>query len=339
MPENDRKEFALELKQKREDAGVSRRELSSWFPQYREVTKNWERLDSGFRVPSEKDYQTLVNRLGISERWRIRVQAEDKRRLISDDGVDRRGDGTVIGIGHSGRVWESTTGVAQQWKGWGTALKPAHEPIVMARKPITGTVASNVLEHGTGAINVDGCRVETDENLNGGAYAKSGTTRDDGWGMQRGNAGQYQQPEGRFPANFIHDGSDEATQGLGEASRYFYCAKASKRDRDEGCEGLGAKARPTMGSGIGGQPDQQRANNRNHHPTVKPTDLMRYLCRLVTPPDGTVLDPFMGSGSTGKAAMLEGFKFVGIEREPEYADIAKARIEAAVKSVKQGELL
>jgi site-specific DNA-methyltransferase (adenine-specific) len=108
-------------------------------------------------------------------------------------------------------------------------------------------------------------------------------------------------PLGRWPANFIHDGSEEATDLLGASARFFYCAKASKADRGE-----------------------------NHHPTVKPTDLMRYLCRLVTPPSGIVLDPFMGSGSTGKAAMLEGFAFVGIEREAEYIDIAKARIQSAV---------
>jgi site-specific DNA-methyltransferase (adenine-specific) len=108
----------------------------------------------------------------------------------------------------------------------------------------------------------------------------------------------YNPTQGRWPANFIHDGSEEVTDLLGSAARFFYCAKASKRDRDEG----------------------------NHHPTVKPTDLMRYLCRLVTPPDGLVLDPFMGSGSTGKAAVLEGFRFIGIEREAEYVAIAQARI-------------
>jgi site-specific DNA-methyltransferase (adenine-specific) len=108
----------------------------------------------------------------------------------------------------------------------------------------------------------------------------------------------YNPTQGRWPANFIHDGSEQVTDLLGSAARFFYCAKASKRDRDEG----------------------------NHHPTVKPTDLMRYLCRLVTPPDGIVLDPFMGSGSTGKAAALEGFSFIGIEREAEYVAIAQARI-------------
>ena len=110
----------------------------------------------------------------------------------------------------------------------------------------------------------------------------------------------------------IHDGSDEVSETLGSAARFFYCAKASKRDRDEGLDG-----------------------SRNVHPTVKPTDLMRYLCRLVTPPGGVVLDPFMGSGSTGKAAMLEGFRFIGVEREPEYIEIARARIEAALQEPKE----
>jgi site-specific DNA-methyltransferase (adenine-specific) len=136
---------------------------------------------------------------------------------------------------------------------------------------------------------------------------------------------------GRWPANFIHDGSEEVTDLLGSAARFFYCAKASKRDRDEGCEGLEIKQ--TVGGGglteAGGAYGSIKAPARNHHPTVKPTDLMRYLCRLVTPPDGIVLDPFMGSGSTGKAAVLEGFRFIGIEREEEYCEIAKARIKHA----------
>jgi site-specific DNA-methyltransferase (adenine-specific) len=122
----------------------------------------------------------------------------------------------------------------------------------------------------------------------------------------------------------------------GSAARFFYCAKASKRDRDEGCDGL---ALVTHQSGMGGAMpvdddgnarDRFKAQSRNHHPTVKPTALMQYLCRLVTPPGGTVLDPFAGSGSTGKAAALEGFRFIGIEREAEYVEIARARIAAAV---------
>jgi site-specific DNA-methyltransferase (adenine-specific) len=221
------------------------------------------------------------------------------------------------------------TKAAKQWQGWGTALKPAHEPIVMARKPITETVAANVLEHGTGAINVDGCRVETDENLNGGRYSdnKQGTDGASyGSGINKRSANNYLQPKGRWPANFIHDGSDEVTQGLGEASRYFYCAKASKRDRDDGCN----RKKSTV-SGVGALKDNGRQSlfRKNNHPTVKPTDLMRYLVRMVTPPNGTVLDPFTGSGSTGKACMLEGFDFVGCELSDEYAEIAKARIEQA----------
>ena len=216
-----------------------------------------------------------------------------------------------------------------EWQGWGTALKPALEPITVARKPLIGTVAENVLQHGTGAINVDGGRVEG----------------------------------GRWPANFIHDGSEEvvglfphtkagvairsrsggktchsnqekppmADMGYadgGSAARFFYCAKASKSDRDEGCEGLEKRELKGMNASPRESHGEVRNSNQygNNHPTVKPTDLMRYLCRLVTPPNGVVLDPFMGSGSTGKAAALEGFGFIGIEREAEYVAIAQARI-------------
>jgi site-specific DNA-methyltransferase (adenine-specific) len=190
---------------------------------------------------------------------------------------------------------------AKQWQGWGTALKPALEPITVARKPLIGTVAENVLQHGTGAINVDGGRVGTEQRYNPPAGNKAGgnSLNMSAVGMPEDADGRT--AAGRWPANFIHDGSEEATDLLGVSARFFYCAKASKADRGE-----------------------------NHHPTVKPTDLMRYLCRLVTPPSGIVLDPFMGSGSTGKAAMLEGFAFVGIEREEEYINIAKARIQSAV---------
>jgi site-specific DNA-methyltransferase (adenine-specific) len=242
-------------------------------------------------------------------------------------------------------AYAPATPAAKQWQGWGTALKPALEPITVARKPFTGTVAANVLEWGTGGVNVDGSRVPCESG------------------------------QGRFPANLIHDGSEEVvglfpetTQASwrkpqpdraypnaifpqahearerdergyadsGSAARFFYCAKASKRDRDEGCEGMplvetmrySEKAQGPLAQQTPSKPVPQR----NHHPTVKPTDLMRYLCRLVTPPDGIVLDPFMGSGSTGKAAILEGFQFIGIDMTPEYVDIARARIKHAVNS-------
>jgi site-specific DNA-methyltransferase (adenine-specific) len=217
---------------------------------------------------------------------------------------------------------------AKQWQGWGTALKPALEPITVARKPLIGTVAENVLQHGTGAINVDGGRVGTEDDLNGGGYS-GGTPKTMFSGLGRLQPSEFAQPSGRWPANFIHDGSEEATDLLGASARFFYCAKASKADRDAGCEGMEQRKAGAM-SGIEtreGKPTNHPMRT-NFHPTVKPTDLMRYLCRLVTPPSGIVLDPFMGSGSTGKAAMMEGFAFVGIEREAEYVEIAKARIEA-----------
>jgi DNA modification methylase len=271
---------------------------------------------------------------------------------------------------------------AKQWDGWGTALKPAHEPMVLARKPFIGTIAKNVLIHGTGGLNIDGTRVgsETVVTTNGKGFAGSFE------GGENDNGGATHQ--GRWPANVIHDGSDEVValfpdkaggghwsktkvtgygefgggkseyfgqgekDGFGSAARFFYCAKASKRDRNEGLDGFIEKQ--TVGGGgltadfredgsletasAGGKYGSIKAKQTNHHPTVKPTDLMRYLCRLITPPNGTVLDPFMGSGSTGKAAMYEGFRFFGIEMTDEYLPIAKARIEFAV-SENEGFLL
>jgi len=228
------------------------------------------------------------------------------------------------------KVTAPATPAARQWQGWGTALKPAHEPIVMARKPLSGTVAQNVLAYGTGGINVDGCRVGSE-----GGTRKAGKQK---FGWDGSDTGQPVNVEpidaGRWPANLIHDGSQEATQNMGDAARYFYCAKASKRDRNEGLEEMplltGGQATNRADGSAGVNNPRAGAGrtggNRNTHPTVKPTDLMRYLVRLVTPPGGTVLDPFAGSGSTGKAAALEGFAFIGIEKEEEYVELARARI-------------
>jgi len=225
---------------------------------------------------------------------------------------------------------------AARWQGWGTALKPAHEPICVARKPLRGTVAQNVLAHGTGALNIDGCRVACDwlneSSVRQGHSKKTCSSN----GVTGWNGGQmHAEPNslGRWPANLIHDGSEEATAGLGDAARFFYSAKASKADRDEGMEGWEeVRVFGDGGASLDGI-SATRTGRANYHPTVKPTDLMRYLVRLVTPPGGLVLDPFTGSGSTGKGAVLEGFRFLGIELSPEYTEIARARIRHAVGHV------
>jgi site-specific DNA-methyltransferase (adenine-specific) len=263
------------------------------------------------------------------------------------------------------------------WQGWGTALKPAHEPMVLARKPIVGIVANNVLTYGVGALNIDGSRVEGKLEGDPNRFAKTdGGSFNTSLALENHDAPVVRQ-EGRWPANVIHDGSDEVlalfpeSKGMqtqrsgknvkvytgnsllhsktefpeirlghndsGSAARFFYCAKASKKDRNEGLDGFEEK-QPVDGADKWTETDRRRGEgvtrqpSANHHPTVKPTDLMRYLCRLITPSAGIVLDPFMGSGSTGKAAILEGFDFIGIDQSAEYVEIAKARIEWAANA-------
>ena len=269
-----------------------------------------------------------------------------------------------------------------EWEGWGTALKPAWEPIVVARKPLIGTVPANLAVHGVGALNIDGCRVPIDPTADASQLRtmhrgqRVSDTGGQTWGLSKiaGDEPQVVSLEGRWPANIIHDGSDEVlaafpqargqiadasssdarktqnTYGVmkrgndgalardqgGSAARFFYCAKTSKADRDDGLTTPPkAFVQFQTANGTSGKPSSisegRNTEYRNTHPTVKPTDLMRYLCRLVTPPGGTVLDPFMGSGSTGRGAVLEGFNFIGIEMEPAYYDIADARIAAAEK--------
>lgn len=306
-------------------------------------------------LPSDnKKHDPWVNILPSRDKWEIM-----KTVLGTDDSLDKfftHAEREIIGVKSAipGVAFSSegpteipitapATDEAKKWQGWGTALKPALEPITVARKPIIGTVVDNVLTHGTGAINIDGCRVSFSKNDDARIsknYAHKSSPQFDPINGKLNSIGEeiaLYKDSGRWPANFIHDGSDEVisefpelksagqvrsadegthsgtdnaiySPGLGgpaprygdtgSAARFFYCAKASKKDREDG----------------------------NNHPTVKPTDLMRYLCRLVTPPNGIVLDPFMGSGSTGKAAMLEGFRFVGIDLSEEYVKIANARI-------------
>ena len=225
---------------------------------------------------------------------------------------------------------------AQQWDGWGTALKPALEPITVARKTVAEkSIAGNVLKYGTGGLNVDGCRVETDPSDISG-WSKTGSKASENRAMSGANydrPAKPDNPQGRFPANLIHDGSDEVVELAGDSARFFYCAKASKKDRDEGLDHMEEQqfVQWQTGNGASGKPSSMSegrdTKRKNTHPTVKPTDLMKYLVRMVTPKGGVVLDPFMGSGSTGKAAKLEGFDFIGIEMDEEYFLLAKSRID------------
>ena len=307
-----------------EDAGFEIRDMIAWvygsgFPKSLDVSKAIDKASGAERkIISE----TKTNSGGMAHISKTNAEHGFRPAAYNGHSLDDSAKNCI-------QITAPATPEAQQWDGWGTALKPALEPITVARKPFKGTVAANVLAHGTGGLNVDGCRVGTEvlpEQRAG--QAQLGT-------FERG---EMVTPErtGRWPANLIHDGSDEVVglfpeskgqQGAisgkepsgktnavygeyqqrneseprndaGSAARFFYCAKTSKRERGEG----------------------------NNHPTVKPIALMRYLCRLVTPPSGTVLDPFMGSGSTGMAAEAEGFDFVGIELDPDYFAIAEQRI-------------
>lgn len=327
------------------------------------------------------------------------------------------------------KITTPSTPEAKQWSGWGTALKPASEHWILVRKPLgEKTVASNVLKHGCGGLNIDKSRIGTNDNLNGGAYAKNGTVRDDQWGthsknsFRRDKGLEYQQPTGRWPSNLVlshnddcvevgtkkvkggsgwsqtgskesdntsmsgknysrapkpdsylvnPDGTEtvaawECSEGCavamldkqsgklkfsyatnvvhkerqsdsGGASRFFYCAKSSKSERNEGCEGLPKISQGAYGefAGDGRGRQTEHQPTQNFHPTVKPLKLMSYLITMITPPNGRVLDPFMGSGSTGVAAVKSGFKFIGIEQNPEYTQIAEKRIFHAMPKFKK----
>jgi DNA modification methylase len=336
--------------------------------------------DAGFEI---RDIVAWVYGSGFPKSMDI-SKAIDKHlgaeREVIGDSTDRRNDGTTYGLGLSGKLTsnESSTDEAKQWQGWGTALKPAMELFTLARKPFKSTVAENVLEWGVGGLNIDGCRIGTEERTydltmtggnfettNGGKNVKSGETT----------------VVGRFPANFIHDGSEEVValfpntepsksgyRGLqtvgqhggygenepnikdgtntirgvddngGSASRFFYTSKASQSERNDGLWGFeevhpseitGRKV-GSAGAQNGGYAGMTETARRNIHPTVKPLDLMRYLCRLITPKDGIVLEPFAGSGTTCIAAKQEKMHYIGMEIEPKYVDIAKARIKAAI---------
>lgn len=296
-----------------EDAGFDIRDQIMWV------------YGSGF--PKSLDVSKAIDKAAGAEREVVGSKLGLPGYSLTDGKGGLYGDG--FGANGTGQgecqVTAPATDAARQWSGWGTALKPAHEPICMARKPLIGTVAANVLTHGPGAINVDGCRVQCAPGEKG-EWPITARTSERGSMAGPMNHATTDQSSGRWPANFIHDGSDEATAGLGEAARFFYTPKAGREDREEGCDERELVRRTDGRESEHHTPNLRTTERRNHHPTVKPTDLMRYLVRLVTPPGGTVLDPFTGSGSTGRGAVLEGFDFIGCELSPEYAEIARARI-------------
>ena len=323
-----------------EDAGFEIRDQIMWlygsgFPKSLNVSKA---IDS-------KKLTGKSNSVSLSASEKNRPVVGKVKRVVSSDRVASDGEGEHGVPANMERfhnyeqkdipVTGPSTEEAKQWEGWGTALKPAHEPVVMARKPVEGTVAENVLKHGTGGINIDECRIGTEKVGARKSNSDGITRRNLKFGMKEFEGNET---EGRFPANVMHDGSEEVLEGFpytksgkmkqhikggqynvygkmyprdvetigdeGSAARFFYCPKVSKSERNRGLD-------------------------KNNHPTVKPIELMKYLCRLVTPKGGTVLDPFMGSGSTGMAAKDEGFDFIGIEKEKEYFEIAEQRINSS----------
>lgn len=288
-----------------EDAGFEIRDMIAWV------------YGSGF--PKSLDVSKAIDKAAGAEREVVGTRKlTGTARIVGGQGGATAGRADAMYESNAMRetleLTAPATPAARQWSGWGTALKPALEPITMARKPLIGTVAENVLTHSTGAINVDGTRIKIDDD--DPIHKAVWTSRPSKIGLSSvgfvtsnkdGDRRTCETSKGRWPANLIHDGSNEACLALKSGARFFYSAKTGKDDRE----------------------------TDNNHPTVKPTTLMAYLCRLVTPPGGTVLDPFMGSGSTGKAATVNGFRFIGIERDPAYHKIAEARI----SNQHQGRLL
>jgi DNA modification methylase len=365
-----------------EDAGFEIRDMISWlygsgFPKSMDISKQ---IDKKFGKLDEREV------VGIKKNtYDGSVRNTDNHRPPTENASY---DGWGLNDSpHNTPQTSPATDEAKKWQGWGTALKPAHEPVVMARKPLSEkTVAENVLEWGTGGINIDESRIPTDEDQRRPSKGgENGLNNTNTFKIRERTVEEQPKHEGRFPANLILDEEagemlDEQTGILssgfmkagtarlmsdnpnkntygkwnpdtvandtygdsGGASRFFYCPKVSKSERNEGCEHIKAKVVGTLnanssdlqnygGSSLGAASLKGEHKNpepkNNHHPTVKPVDLMLYLIRLVTPKGGVTLDPFMGSGSSGKAAVRGGFDFIGIEREEEYYQIAEARIE------------
>jgi len=295
-----------------EDAGFEIRDCIQWL------------YGSGF--PKSHNISKAIDKKLGAEREKLGIAPTTRAKTDVDNQILNWGG---HGKGKIHYVTKPATKQAEQWEGWGTCLKPAHEPIVLARKPISEkTIADNVLKWGTGGLNIDGCRIPTNENRARFNRARQGGTS---YVVQRRDA--YIDPggEGRFPANILLD--EEAGRMLDEqqegASRFFYCAKASKKERNMGLEDV----EPTTVDDGRNKPIDNpflrgKTPRRNTHPTVKPVKLMEYLITLITPPNGIVLDPFFGSGTTGVAAVNLGFNYIGIELDEQYVEIARRRINA-----------
>ena len=301
-----------------EDSGFEMRDSIAWL------------YGSGF--PKSHNISKAIDKLHGAEREVIGRNPNSRENATKDNTLYESGT-----VGKTDFITEANTDDAKQWDGWGTALKPAFEPIVVGRKPLVGTIAQNVLEWGVGGINIDATRIGTETvTIN---------TFDNGakpFGDAIGEPFTSRESVGRWPANIILDEyTAELLDEQSDASRFFYVAKASKKDRNEGLEELPEvrHADRNLTDGVGGDNPRNRTNQakQNFHPTVKPTALMQYLVRLVTPPNGTVLDPFTGSGSTGKAAILEGFSFIGVELTEEYLPIIAGRLEHAINTSKEKE--
>jgi DNA modification methylase len=320
-----------------EDAGFEIRDQIMWvygsgFPKSRDIGKDIEKI----KVGGIKNLKQVGTKQGIKVETGTSGYSYSKEYVAGKSMGGKQISGDIP-------IYEITN----EWGGWGTALKPAHEPIVMARKPLSGkTVGNNVLEWGTGGINIDGSKIGNEGRFPANiifdeeagklldeqtgvltsGFMKAGTTRK----MSESNVNTY--------GHYDSDTSYRDTYGdSGGASRFFYCPKTNKSDRNEGLDDFETKKSSSMpGRRNAEDMSSSKIDNdvtgrfvtlrQNIHPTVKPTDLMTYLIRLVTPKGGIVLDPFMGSGSTGKAAVREGMDFIGIERENEYFEIAEARI-------------
>lgn len=386
----DRRALALlegKVKAAREALGISQSEAARRCgligPDERSGGGGFMWFETGMSIPTREQYPRLKEALGLDDECdRAFEEAEREITGTVEEWTDRSNYALTSRDGFRRDI--PATPDAERWQGWGTGLKPGHEPIVVARKPLVGNVAQNVLQHGTGALNVDACRLDGAKPGGGGAppfrFGGQNPRAFHEGAQSRGT--DFDPTLGRWPANVVLDergaelldaqtgtlvsgresegghrrNSDKFRTTYGDfagterepgvlygdsggASRFFYCAKASRPERNAGLEGFETKMlRWSSGDQSPGtfQSAGTDKSTRNHHPTVKPIELMRWLIRLVTPPGGLVLDPFAGSGTTGCAALLEGFGFIGIERDHDYAEIAKARIAWWLKHRGQG---